>query len=207
MHCSAHIHINIVVVSTVKEQMVTDGWIHSSSTSLLKIELLYRGCQLPYVNCRINTIVLLWGAVWWRLPVCWELSWVNLVGDLGHKHRVSGTTAPESCWNIRPWKTLKCVLAVLVLKPNLRLFSSKSDKGIYKFLRESREIASREDALNPNLFICFCLFVVLGVGMVVLFLVSPPNVFQNILVSKCFCTSDYKFLKFVLPVTKAKLMI
>lgn len=39
--------------------------------------------------------------------------------------------------------------------------------------------------------------------MLLLFWVSPPNVFQNILVSKCFYTSDYKFLKCVLPVTMA----
>lgn len=59
-----------------------------------------------------------------------------------------------------------------MLKPNLRLFSSKSDKGIYKFLRESREIASREDALNPNLgvFVClFCHFFLVVVAVCLLF--------------------------------------
>lgn len=40
MYRCAHIYVHIVIVSTVKEQTVKDGWVDLSSTSHLKLELL-----------------------------------------------------------------------------------------------------------------------------------------------------------------------
>lgn len=72
---------------------------------------------------------------------------------------------------------------------HLSLFISKIYKVIFKFLIKSREIGCLKSESEGGGF------------------VNPPNFFQNLLISKFFSSFDSKFLKPVLPVTTAKLVI